>query len=198
MNKKEETINTYNQEAGYYANKFNKLDRTAYVYEVFKLYKTPKPKVLELGCGNGRDAKVIGKFTNDYLGIDLSEEFIKLARSENPKLKFELADMENFVFPEKIDIVFSFASFLHIPKESFKQILQKLHKSLNTGGLIKISTKWGEKYEEIEKTDKYGVRHFYFYCEDDIKEISTGYKVIKMIKEEVSKNIWLEIILQKE
>lgn len=197
-NKKEETIETYNKAAKHYAEKFNKLNRSHDIYEVFALNKTISPKVLEIGCGNGRDAKVISKYTKNYLGIDLSSEFIKLAEAENPKLKFIVADMEDYEFEEKLDIVFAFASFLHLDKSTFQKVLEKLHKKLNTGGLVKISIKYAEEYQEVNKRDEFGNRIFYFYCEQDIKDITNGYVFLQDKKVDMLGQTWLEVILRKE
>lgn len=55
-------------------------------------------KVLDVGCGYGRLSDI---FTN-YLGIDFSEEMIKLAREQYPNKRFEVAETTD----EQFDVVF--------------------------------------------------------------------------------------------
>ena len=52
-------------------------------------------KVLELGCGNGRDVQyIVSKVGIDnYIGIDASSGLIALARKKVPKAVFHVKDM---------------------------------------------------------------------------------------------------------
>lgn len=89
MDKKVQTIDTYNKSAQALARKFNDLGvRISDIEEVFNLLNKENSKVIEIGCGNGRDAEEIIKHTNDYLGLDISEELIKLAQEKVPQGNF--------------------------------------------------------------------------------------------------------------
>src|SRR3989338_82716 len=133
MDKKIQTIDTYNKSAQALEKKFDDLGARIFdIEEVFKLLDKVNNKVVEIGCGNGRDAEEIIKRTNDYVGIDISTELIKLAQKKVPKGKFLVADVTSFEFPEKIDIVFAFASLIHVNKEDLINVLDKIHKSFNS------------------------------------------------------------------
>jgi len=131
------TIDTYNKTSKVHSTKFKKYGpRVADIEKAFSYVGKPNPKVLELGCGDGRDTKEILKRTNDYLGIDLSKELIKIAKKETPKARFILVDFEKINFMSGIDIVFAFAALLHSDKESVRDILAKAAKSLNKSGIF--------------------------------------------------------------
>lgn len=198
MDKKPQTINTYNTAADQMVLKFEKIgNRAADVAETFALLKKENPKVLEIGCGYGRDAQCILLHTNDYLGFDISKRFIEIAQEKNPTGKFEVADIEDCVFPENIDIIFSFASLLHTPKETLKKIFSQMHTALTNDGLVRISLKNNDEYREITKEDEFGIRTYYLYSLDDIKEIASQFKILKSEKESKLGQEWLEVILQK-
>ena len=199
MDKKTETVNTYNATASVMARKFNHLGaRAADINEGFSFIDKEKPFVLEIGCGNGRDAKEILKHTNKYLGIDISEEMIKLAREYVPKGKFEVRDVEQYEFPKNTDLIFSFASLLHSNKNSVKKVLEKAYHSLNDKGVFYISLKH-DNYHEGSKTDEFGTRTYYFYTPEDIKDLAgEQYSVLFEDIQELRGQKWFAIGLQKK
>lgn len=106
---RQQTIDTYNKSAIALAEYFRGIgSRTTDIDKAFALCGEPKSaQVVEIGCGDGRDAKEIVKRAGWFLGFDVSEELIKLARELVPTGKFEVADATKFTFPENLDIVFA-------------------------------------------------------------------------------------------
>lgn len=50
-------------------------------------------RILDLGCGQGRIARVLANQDNDLVGVDLSEELLILARAaSNPRIEYVLGD----------------------------------------------------------------------------------------------------------
>ena len=198
VDKKQQTIDTYNKTASLMAEKFDDLGaRVDDINETFKIITKKNPSVLEIGCGNGRDAMEIIKRTNNYLGIDIADNFIKIAKEKVPQGKFETGDIENYNFPNNLDIVFAFASLIHVQKESLRKIFQELYKALNKGGVIRVSMKYGDNYKEVSKKDEFGIRTYYFYSEKDIKELASDFTIIKNETNKLRNKIWLEFLLQK-
>jgi SAM-dependent methyltransferase len=64
---------------------------------IFKKEIPKGAKVLDIGCGYGRMAQL---FTN-YTGIDISPDFIALAKELNPDKKFLVADLNHLPFKDK-------------------------------------------------------------------------------------------------
>lgn len=196
--KKAQTISTYDHSAKQLADKFDSLGaRIADIEETFALVEKENPKVLEIGCGNGRDAAEILKRTNDYIGVDISEELIKLARQKVPQAKFEVADITDFSLPERVDIVFAFASLIHLNKEDFAMVLDKIFNSLNPGGAVRISLKHSDVYKEVTKEDEFGVRTYYHYSQGDMAKLAKNFAFIKNELNDLRGQKWLEILLQK-
>ena len=121
---KNRNIEIYNQSAKEYAEKFIKAGpRINDVNHLFELSGKNNPRVLELGCANGRDIEEIFKKTDNYLGVDGSEELLKLAILRNPQVEFLLSDFNDLNFGKNsFDIVIDFASLFHLDDIEFKRI----------------------------------------------------------------------------
>lgn len=198
MNKKEQTVATYNATALSMAKKFHNLGaRTSDISETFKLIDKKNPVVFEIGCGSGRDAAEICKYTKNYLGIDISEKFVEIARKEAPEGLFKVADVENYTFPQELDIIFAFASLLHVPKESLRKVLKQGYEALNTGGVIRISLKYSDTYQEVTKEDEFGIRTYFFYSQTDMRELLEKFTIIKNEINDLRGQKWLEILAKK-
>jgi SAM-dependent methyltransferase len=198
MNAKQETIETYNQTAAQMAEKFRGLGaRISDIDRVFSILDKSNPSVLEIGCGDGRDAKEIVTRTDRYLGIDISSSMIELAKAHVPEALFQVADVETFEFPAGLDIIFAFASLLHSDKTAINAILRRAHQSLNGNGIFFISLKRDE-YQSKIKQDEFGTRTFYFYTPEDIGEmIQNEYKIIFKEEQSFQNQDWFTLILQK-
>jgi SAM-dependent methyltransferase len=197
------TVDTYNKSAKELAEYFRGIGpRTDDINKAFELAGNPyEPKVLEIGCGDGRDAREIVAHTPNYVGFDISEELIKLARQHVPDGKFEVADALSYPYPENtLDVVFAFASLLHLDKAEVATVLQKVHAALRPGGILFISLKLAPKYKEELKEDKYGTRMFYFYNPTIISRLAAGnYEVIDQGGGfiTVGNTQWFEVALKK-
>jgi SAM-dependent methyltransferase len=200
---RQQTIDIYNQHAQAMAEKFRTIPpRTADIELAFDLAGNPKnAKVLEIGCGDGRDAKEIVKRAGSFVGIDISEELIKLAREHVPDARFELADAPLYDYPENLDIVFAFASFLHFTKDETQQVLNKLKQSLRKGGVVYLSLKWAPEYKVETREDRFGMRQYYFYNEELIKDLAGPEFEIVHSRRETRDNAnhaeWLELVLKR-
>ncbi len=198
MDKKTQTINTYNHNAKALAVKFDAMGaRIQDVERAFSYLNKAQSSVLEIGCGNGRDAKEILKYTSHYIGIDVSEELIKMARESEPDAHFEIADIENYTFPEHVDLIIAFASLLHSDKENLQVILDKAHEALHEHGIFYISLKYGDYHEEI-LVDEFGTRCYYFYTPEIIMAMAKDrYKVEYQNIQDINGQKWFVIVLRK-
>jgi trans-aconitate methyltransferase len=192
------TIDTYNKSAKLYAEKFAGVGpRTKGIDRTFAELGLENPRVLELGCGDGRDAAYICEKTTQYKGIDLSVEMVMLAKERLLKGEFEVADICEYGFDDQIDVVFAFASLLHLDKSSFSSVLARSHEALSENGLFWLVVKEGE-YKGAEKImDSWGERIFYFYEVEDIKEMAKGYEILFSRFVANGKTNWLNVLLRK-
>lgn len=196
---RQKNLATYNNSARELAEYFRGIGpRTKYIDFAFRAAGSPEnARVLEIGCGDGRDAKDILKRTGNYLGFDISAELIKLAKEHVPEARFKVADAVTFEYPGGLDIVFAFASLLHLDKDEAKTVLRKVHDGLKPGGVFYISLKYRPEYQKEVKKDRFGERLFYFYNPELIAELAgPDYEVMKTWRETVGNTEWFELALR--
>jgi len=201
MDKNKKTVEAYDKNPQFYADKFDNVGtRIEDIDKTFKLNDSGSDKTLELGCGNGRDAEyIINKIGSDnYTGIDASNGLIILAKQKVPTGEFHVKDVREVSYEtETYGIIFSFASMLHLKHEEMEMLLLKCHKWLKIGGILFISTKYGEYREEMTNNlgdDKY----YYFYTPEDIEKLCP-YKFFIVYKnvQDIRGQSWFEIALRK-
>lgn len=198
VDKKQETLSTYNRGALQLTAKFNGTGpRTKDIKKALSYGNKPNPVILELGCGNGRDAKEILKYSTNYIGVDYSIELIRIAEKDCPGGNFKVVDFEDWQFPKNLDIIFAFASLLHSDKDQLQTLLEKSAQALNSAGVFFISLKYAPYHEE-RKTEEIGSRTFYFYTPADVislcpPTLESVYQDIQNLKGQQ----WFSLILQK-
>jgi SAM-dependent methyltransferase len=154
---------------------------------------------LELGCGDGRDAAAILKQTSNYLGIDISQAFISIAREKLSNGRFEVADMVDYVFQKDLDIIFAFASMLHLSKREVKIVLDNAAQALKPAGIFYISLKYKPRYGKSIKEDQFGKRLFYYYNAEIIAGLAgENYEIAKTWREVHGHTDWVEIALRRK
>lgn len=102
-----------------------------------------RPRVLELGCGAGRDTADMIKRGFDVLPTDGSPAMAKEAEARLgipvKAMLFEELDMV-----DTFNGVWANASLLHAPREGLPDIIRRIHAALKPGGLLYASFKSGE------------------------------------------------------
>lgn len=108
----------------------------------FLAYTKHGGKTLDLGCGNGRFYEFLKQKEINYLGVDHNSHLLEKAKQNYPDARFELADMMNFNMEEgAFDNIFCIAAFHHVPgKKMRKKVLQSIHKTLKTDGVLVLTT----------------------------------------------------------
>src|SRR3989344_6150469 len=91
-------IQDYNRIAEIYS-KFSEEKLMQYQLVKFEIYLKGK-KILDAGCGSGRDSAYLTEDGYDVTGIDLSEEMIKIAKTKS-YAKFKIMDFRNISFKKE-------------------------------------------------------------------------------------------------
>ena len=86
-------------------------------------------KILDVWCAHGRD---VGEFYRKWMivtWIDLTPEFIAMAKRDYPKTDLYVMDMRDLDFGnESFDGIRSCASLLHLPKNDIHKTLKWFHR----------------------------------------------------------------------
>lgn len=100
--------------------------------------RTPVRRVLEYGCGTGRNIAYLQAAFPEarIVGTDVSAESLRMASAQNPKAEFEVEsaglDIGSF------DLIFVASVFHHIPVGERAQAMQALAARLAPGGSIDV------------------------------------------------------------
>jgi SAM-dependent methyltransferase len=95
-------------------------------------------KILDYGCGVGRNLKYLIKHFKDskIYACDISEKSIDIAKADNPLIKFFLLGRETII--EKFDLIFIALVFHHIEPKLRGSIMKNISYLLETGGNVFI------------------------------------------------------------
>lgn len=194
------TIKTYDSSAKELAAYFQGIGPRVEDIELgLKLAGNPgKPRVVEIGCGDGRDAAEIVKRAGFYQGFDPSAGLLALARENVADADFVLADALSYEYPAHTDAIFAFASLLHVSKEDFAKVCKKVAASLRQEGIFFISLKERDTYEEEIKRDAYGERMFCYYNPELVEALAgEAFQPVYEDHQVIGKTKWLTIALRK-
>jgi len=91
-------------------------------------------RMLDLGCGDGhKTARLVERF--DVVGVDISEEQLRLARAAAPNAQFQQADFAELELPESsLDAVVALYSIAHVPREQHAGLFARIARWLRSGG----------------------------------------------------------------
>ena len=102
-------------------------------------------KILDLGCGPGRDLKHFAKRGYTPTGLDGCPNFCEMAR-EYSGCEVWQQDFCDMTLPtEHFNGIFANASLFHIPRSSFLSALKQLHNSLLENGILFCSNPRGDR-----------------------------------------------------
>lgn len=140
-------------------------------------------KLLELGCGNGRDAIFFAEKGKKVSALDLSAQTIQeLTAMKVKNAEFynqDFSQLSNFV---NFDYVYSRFTMHSIDDESERVVLQQLPNVLRSGGLFLLEAR-SLKDENLSKT--FGTDHFRRYLDyeatiDKIERLN--FKVLEKVE----------------
>lgn len=97
-------------------------------------------RVLDAGCGPGHHSAYLHRLGHHVTAIDLSEEFLQLAKTHFPGPEFKRIDMLDTRFPNTyFDGIWSCASAMHLPRNLLKPQFTEFHRLLHAGGVLALT-----------------------------------------------------------
>ena len=113
-------------------------------------------RILDLGCGPGRDLQAFTARGHTAVGLDGNEAFVAMARAASGCEVLQ-QDLLQLALPAAtFDGVFANAVLFHVPSAALPQLLGDLHAALKPGGALFCSNPRGHN-EEGWNGDRYGV-----------------------------------------
>lgn len=137
-----ETIKYYNANAEIFYHSTIEADMTE-LYARFDRYLSRCAKVLDFGCGSGRDSLYFIKKGYKVDAIDGSVSLCKKASTLIGK-QVQCVDFNDFSATNIYAGIWACASLLHLKKSNLMVVLDKLYDALKENGILYISFKYGE------------------------------------------------------
>jgi len=191
------TVDFYNKNAEeFYKNTVN-VDMCEH-YRRFEEYLLPESRILDAGCGSGRDSLYFLTKGYNVRAFDASAEMVKLS-SELTGLSVQQAKFEDVEFDVMFNGIWASASLLHVDRGSIIDKLQKLATMLSENGVLFMSFKYGDKV--YEKDD----RIFNCYDESSFSKMLSAIPMLTIlelyktadVREEKINEYWLSAIVKK-
>lgn len=154
-------------------------------------------RVLDAGCGSGRDSKALLAMGYDVVSMDASIEVCKEAESylDRPVLCRSFEEME---FENEFDGIWACASLLHVSKTNIDFVLDKLYRAMKNTSVMYVSFKYGEDERNISG------RFFNDYTEETLTNVLSkhNFKVEEVfisfdVRKDRASEKWVNAIVRK-
>ena len=157
-------------------------------------------RILDFGCGTGRDSKAFLDLGYEVTAIDGSEALCGIAQSLTG-LPVQCLDFRDYT-PEEGEVykgIWACASLLHLQKDELLPVMKVLSQALIPGGAFYISFKYGTF--EGERNG----RHFTDFTPEDFSEFLKNIPELSVAEYWVTGDVrpgrgderWLNIVLQR-
>lgn len=119
------------------------------LYEAFTHSLAPGARVLDAGCGSGRDAKAFMEMGYQVEAFDASSALVEMARAHTG-LPVQLMTFAHVAWKAEFDGIWCCASLLHVPAVELPGVMQKIADALKPGGVWYVSFKYGNGEREVD------------------------------------------------
>ncbi len=187
----------YNENAKKYFESTVSLDMEVF-YNHFLKHIPSGGKILDAGCGSGRDTLAFIKRGFEVIAFDSSDEMIRMATLYTGQKILKLR-FEELTYTEEFEGIWASASLLHLTRLKLNSVLDKLSHALKQKGAIYISFKYGTKEGPRDG------RWFTDYTEELFSDLITSQDDLSIdeiwltsdIRPGREKEKWLNVILIK-
>lgn len=153
------TLNHYNDRAGEFREGTRDHDVSQNITALLRhIEGVPPFRILDFGCGPGRDLKVFTALDHVAIGLEGAANFVAMARA-NSGCEVWQQDFLKLDLPAgHFDGIFANAALFHVPTRELPRVLRQLHATLKAGGVLFSSNPHGSN-EEGWNRGRYGAYH---------------------------------------
>ena len=191
------TLEYYNENARTFSDQTQNVDFTE-TQERFLTLMPPQGKILDFGCGSGRDTKFFLERGYRVDAVDGSEELCRIA-SDYTGIRVRQMLFQDLDAVEQYDGIWACSSILHLKKEELRAVILKMITALKSTGYIYTSFKYGT-FEGYRKQ-----RYFTDFTEETMTDLLQSFPQLEIRKLWISQDVrpdrddetWLNLLLQK-
>jgi len=191
------TFDYYDKNAQRFFDGTVNIDMTS-LYQPFLDLLPQTGKILDAGCGSGRDTRFFILQGFKVVAFDYAPEIVKLA-SEYVGQDVLLLSYEDIGFQNLFDGVWACSSLLHVPKNDMRNILARFVNAMRDNGILYTSFKYGT--EELVRNG----RLFVDYTETEFDQVLGDMPTVELVKYWQTNDLrpgrseekWLNILVRK-
>ena len=163
----------------------------------FEKYVTSGGRILDAGCGSGRDSRAFKQHGYSVVAFDASSEMCRMASELIGQEVWQMR-FDEISFDEEFDGIWACASLLHVSGEDLPEIIAKLHKALVQNSTLYVSFKYGDGFKQR------GDRTFTDFTEKSVNLLlcNAGFEILECgvtsdIRPDRADEKWVNVIARK-
>lgn len=205
------TIDWYNTHAAHYAVQADKYAPLAQMND-FGRYLSKGARVLDVGCGSGRDSNLLSHRGYEVTGIDLSSKLLAIGKKRFPQIRFANENLlHTSIENESFDGIWSHASLVHLESmEELRLAFSEFWRILKPNGVLHVFVKANtdSRDSKIILDNRTGDERFFrYYTQEQLKSAAANsdFSIIKLYQfedphspEKYNKRVeWITLLGQK-
>ncbi len=195
------TILYYDKYADEYAKKTMYTD-LKHLYSKFEPSLTMGSRLLDAGCGAGRDTRYFVRKGYIVIAFDASEGMVRKC-NEYPHAYCTLMRFKEMKFEEEFDGIWACASILHLEQVMAVKVISKLATALKPEGIMFVSVKKGQGSKLEKETGRF--YQYYndsnidcLYNSDDRLELDHKWETISSNEDGSNKTEWINLLIRRK
>lgn len=114
-----------------------------------------KGRILDLGCGSGRDLLAFQEMGYQVTGLDATPAFVEMSKQVAGCEVWQQSFLSLDLPSNSFDGIFANASLIHVPSAEMVRVLQQLHQTLSKNGILLMSMVRGDREGFSERPTGY-------------------------------------------
>jgi SAM-dependent methyltransferase len=158
-------------------------------------------RILDLGCGPGRDLVAFQALGHEVVGLDGTPAFVAMAQAAANCLVWEQNFLNLDLPADYFDGIFANASLIHVPTAKMSGVLKNLHGALTDRGVLVMSMMRGDYEGLSERPD--GARYVAGWEYETLapQVEAAGFEIVDRYYRPpglpIEQQFWLVIVAQK-